>query len=208
MPRCVLSLASRGISTSRHSSVRRSGVCEARRRLGGSAQDGRCVKRDELRAENGQDPTALRVPRSWGRYGRSRTQDGRCVKRDELRAENGQDPTALRVPRSWGRYGRSRMAGRAQRVGSRAARPDGRSRAARPGRASREVGVVMAGRAQRVMAGRAQRVTEQAARTLRIEPVGGRAHRKATQGHTLARAQPRTPRSARSPTLTRQSGGA
>ena len=172
MPRCVLSLASRGISTSRHSSVRRSGVCEARRRLGGSAQDGRCVKRDELRAENGQDPTALRVPRSWGRYGRSR------------------------------------MAGRAQRVGSRAARPDGRSRAARPGRASREVGVVMAGRAQRVMAGRAQRVTEQAARTLRIEPVGGRAHRKATQGHTLARAQPRTPRSARSPTLTRQSGGA
>jgi hypothetical protein len=25
-----------------------------------------------LRAENGQDPPALRVPRSWGRYGRSR----------------------------------------------------------------------------------------------------------------------------------------
>jgi hypothetical protein len=25
-----------------------------------------------LRIENGQDQTAIRVPRSWGRYGRSR----------------------------------------------------------------------------------------------------------------------------------------
>ncbi len=38
----------------------------------GRVGDAAAPKRDELRAENGQDLTALRVPRSWGRYGRSR----------------------------------------------------------------------------------------------------------------------------------------
>jgi len=68
-PRCALSLASR--------ESRRRGTAPSVDRglttLRGAARHGRCAKRDELRAENGQDPTTLRVLRNRGHYGGSRS---------------------------------------------------------------------------------------------------------------------------------------
>ena len=75
--RCVLSLASRESWTSRHSSVRRSGASEAPRCGAGRAGARSATSCTPKRAS----PTALRVPRRWGHYGRSRA---RCRTPDRM----------------------------------------------------------------------------------------------------------------------------
>jgi hypothetical protein len=85
--------------------ARKVGVVTAGRAQRAPQRDGRCAKRGELRAENGQDPTALRVPRRWGRYGRSR-----AARRGSLW------PVARSAPYSVFREVGVVMVGRAQRA--------------------------------------------------------------------------------------------